>query len=98
MAKDFLDKKSYKDHRGRNTNDKLHEKYYKFELARKRHINNCYQLSHSDARVVRDLCFYINMPNPFKVDKRGRSLPDLESIDEDYGISLKGVYNYVSKN
>lgn len=86
MAKDFLDKKSFKDHSSRTSNDRLHEKYYKFELARKRHINNCYQLSHSDERVVRDLCFYMNMPNPFKVDKRGRSLPDLESIDEDYGL------------
>lgn len=86
MARDYLDKKDYKSHRGRSSNDKLHQQYYKFELARKRHINACYDLNHSDERVVRDLCFYMNMPNPFKVDKRGHSLPDIESIDEDYGI------------
>lgn len=85
-ALDFLSKCTYKNHKSRNSNDFLHERYYKFELARKRHINNCYQLKHSDERVIRDLCFYINMPNPFKVVKRGRSLPDFESINEEYGI------------
>lgn len=85
-AFEFLRKKTFKDHKSRSSNDDLHEKYYKFELARKRHINNCYQLKHSDERVVRDLCFYINMPNPFKCATRGRTLPDIESIDVDYGI------------
>lgn len=111
----YLSNKNYKSHRSRSTNDDLHQKYYKFELARKRHINNCYQLHYSDERVERDVAFYENMPNPFlnvlrkerfdvvdgkvvsKVTitklKRGRSLPDVESIDNDsIDENWKGVF------
>lgn len=86
----FLSNKSYKHHKSRNSNDDLHEKYYKFELARKRHISHCYNLNWSDKRIVSELCFYKNMPNPFKCAVRGRSLPDLESINEDCCIDEKG--------
>ena len=80
-AFNFLHNKSYKDHKSRNSNDDLHRFYYEFELARKRSINSSYNMKHSDEQVVRDLCFYINMPNPFKCTTRGHSLPDLESED-----------------
>lgn len=86
----FLNNKNYKSHKTRSSNDKLHEKYYKFELARKRHISNCYNLCWSDERVAREIEFYKNMPNPFKCAVRGRSLPDIESINEDSCIDEKG--------
>lgn len=91
----FLNKCTYKRHKSRSSNDDLHEKYYKFELARKRHINNCYNIRHSDERVAREVAFYENMPNPFKVVTRGRSLPDVESIDVDICIDEKGCEYYV---
>lgn len=86
----FLSNKSYKSHKSRTSNDDLHQNYYKFELARKRHISNCYNLNWSDERVVRELCFYKNMPNPFKCAFRGSSLPDIESLDNDSCIDYKG--------
>lgn len=89
-ALSFLSNRNYKYHRSRSSNDDLHNKYYKFELARKRHITHCYNLNWSDERVVRELCFYKNMPNPFKCAVRGRSLPDIESINEDSYIGEKG--------
>lgn len=86
----LLNKKSYKDHKSKSSNADLHEKYYKFELARKRHISHCYDIYHSDKRVVSDLCFYINMPNPFKCVTRGFTLPDNESINENSYFDEKG--------
>lgn len=89
-AVSFLMNKTFKSHKKRNTNDDLHEKYYKFELGRKRHISHCYDLNLSDKEIVRRLCFYKNMPNPFKCAFRGRSLPDIESINENSYIDEKG--------
>lgn len=89
-ALSFLDKKTYKSHKSRSSNDCLHEKYYKFELARKRHISRCYNLNWSDERVAREIAFYENMPNPFKCAVRGRSLPDIESINEYSCFDEKG--------
>jgi len=86
----FLNHKDFKSHKSRSTNDDLHQKYYRFELARKRHINGCYKLHYSDQRVARELAFYENMPNPFKCAFRGRSLPDIESVNENSGIDEKG--------
>lgn len=86
QAYDYLSKKSYIDHRKRSSNYIQHERYYKFELWRKRAINNSYNIRHSDSQVVRDICFYTNMPNPFKCSTRGRMLIDEESIDLDYGV------------
>ena len=90
-ALEFLRNRTFKTHKSRSSNDDLHKKYYEFELARKKHINACYNVNHSDERVVRDLCFYINMPNPFKCVTRGRSLPDIECCNEDSCIDEKGV-------
>ncbi|UPW41250.1 replication initiator protein [Sigmofec virus UA08Rod_4769] len=90
-AFNFLHNKSYKDHKSRSSNDILHKRYYEFELARKRAISSCYNLRHSDETVMRNLIFYINMPNPFKCNSRGHTLPDTESIDlYDSGIDEKG--------
>lgn len=88
----YLSKRTYKNHRSRNTNDDLHKRYYEFELARRRHINAAYNLHHSDETVVRDICFYTNMPNPFKCVQRGKTLLDFESIDSEYDfIDVKGA-------
>lgn len=90
-----LQNKSYKDYRSRNTNDDLHRKYYNFELARKRAINSCYNMRHSDDTVVRNICFYTNMPNPFKCEQRGRSLPAVECIDYKIDCIDEKGENYV---
>lgn len=79
----FLDKCTFKRHKPRNSNSELHQKYYQFELSRKRHINKSYNVNHSDERVKREVAFYENMPNPFKVLSRGRFIPDIESYDDD---------------
>lgn len=97
-AVNYLSNKCWKSHQSKSSNADLHKKYYDFELARKRHINNCYQLSHSDERVIRDLCFYINMPNPYKCITRGRTLLDVESLDNYDFIDNKGKeYSYEKK-
>ncbi len=80
-AFNFLANKSYKDHKSRSSNDDLHKRYYEFELARRRSINACYNMKLSDEQIVHDICFFMNMPNPFKCILRGRKLPDLESED-----------------
>lgn len=80
-AFNYLHNKSYKDHKTRSSNDDLHKRYYEFELARKRSINASYNLKHSDEQIVRDICFFTNLPNPFKCLKRGKTLPDFESQD-----------------
>ena len=80
-ARNYLLNKSYKDHKSRSSNDDLHKRYYEFELARKRSINFCYNMKLSDEQIVHDICFYVNMPNPYKCALRGYMLPDLESQD-----------------
>ena len=35
----------------------------------------------SDEQIVHDICFFVNMPNPYKCAQRGYKLPDLESQD-----------------
>ena len=82
----FLNNKTYKTHACRSTNESLHRRYYNFELSRRRLITSCYNLRLSDEEVVRRICFYTNMPNPFKCKTRGRMLLDEESREEDYGI------------
>lgn len=82
----YLSQKTYKDHQGRSTNAGLHKRYYDFELSRKRMINNCYDMRLSDKEIVRRICFYTNMPNPFKCKKRGKMMLDEESRDLDYGL------------
>lgn len=93
FASEFCDKmlsylrgKTYKDHKSHSSNEEILNSYRKFELMRKRLINGSYNLNHSDSRVVSDICFYTNMPNPFKCALRGKITLDKESIDEDYGI------------
>ena len=85
-AVNYLSKKTFKDHRSKSSNCSIRKRYYNFELWRKRAINKSYNLRHSDEQVVRDICFYTNLPNPFKCKTRGKMLLDTESIDEDYGI------------
>lgn len=82
-AFNYLSGKSYKHHKPRNSNDYLHRKYYEFELARKRSINACYDMKKTDKQVIHNLCFYINMPNPYKCKIRGHLLPSFE-CDERY--------------
>lgn len=89
-AIDLLNKKSYKDHKSRNSNDDLHKKYYDFELARKRHISHAYNVNHSDERVNREVEFFKNIPNPFKCVFRGHFIPDKELCNEDSYIDKKG--------
>lgn len=79
----YLSGKNYKHYKPRNSNDDLHRKYYEFELARKRSINACYDMKKTDKQVIHNLCFYINMPNPYKCKIRGHSLPSFE-CDERY--------------
>lgn len=86
----FLLGKSYKDHKGKSSNADIREKYYKFELARKRSINACYDIRYSDEQIVHNLCFYMNMPNPFKCLFRGKMLLDKESVDIEEYIDEKG--------
>lgn len=85
-----MDKKNYKSHISKSSNADIREKYYKFELARNRSVNNCYNLKHSDEQVKRNVEFFKNMPNPFKVFKRGRMLKDYESNDYMEYIDEKG--------
>lgn len=82
----YLSHKTYKDHQSRSSNEGLHKRYYDFELSRKRMINNCYDMRLSDKEIVRRICFYTNMPNPFKCKNRGKMLLDEESRDLDYGL------------
>lgn len=82
--------KTFKDHKSKSSNQDILDKYYKFELARRRSINACYNMNHSDKTVVQNLCMYINMPNPFKVAQRGKMLPDSESVDFEEYIDEKG--------
>lgn len=89
-AFNYLHNKSYKDHIKKSSNQDILDKYYKFELARKKSISRCYNMNHSDKTVMQNLCMFINMPNPFKVVKRGHILPDLESIDNVEYIDEKG--------
>lgn len=79
----YLSGKNYKHYKPRNSNDDLHRKYYEFELARKRSINSCYDMKKTDEQVVHNICFYMNMPNPYKCKVRGHSLPSVE-CDERY--------------
>lgn len=79
----YLSGKNYKHHKPRNSNDDLHRKYYEFELARKRSINACYDMKKTDEQVVHNICFYKNLPNPYKCKVRGHSLPSVE-CDERY--------------
>lgn len=82
--------KTFKDHKKKSSNQDILDNYYKFELARRRSINACYNMNHSDKTVVQNLCMYINMPNPFKVVQRGKMLPDSESVDFEEYIDEKG--------
>lgn len=86
----YLLGKSYKDHRKKSSNQELKDKYYKFELARRRSISACYDVRNSDNYVESMVEFYKNMPNPYKVQYRGYTLPDTESIDTDEYIDEKG--------
>lgn len=83
-AFNFLHNKSYKNHQSRSTNDALHKLYYKFELGRKRAINSCYDLKKSDEQVVKNICYFMNLPNPFKCLTRGKKIPDIES--QEYSV------------
>lgn len=78
----YLSSKNYKHYKSRNSNDYLHRKYYEFELARKRSINSCYDMRKTDEQVVHNICFYKNMPNPYKCSFRGHSLPCIEFDDK----------------
>lgn len=89
-AKDYLDKRTFRDHISKSSNQSLHDKYYQFELARKRHINNCFNIFHSDALVMQEFAFYYELPNPYKVIKRGKMLPDTESVNDTDYIDEKG--------
>lgn len=82
--------KTFKDHKSKSSNQDIIDKYYKFELARRRSINACYNMNHSDKTVIQNLCMFINMPNPYKVTQRGKMLPDSESIDYEEYIDEKG--------
>lgn len=82
--------KTFKDHKSYSSNQDILDKYYKFELARRRSINACYNMNHSDKTVIQNLCMYINMPNPYKVAQRGKMLPDIESQDFEEYIDEKG--------
>lgn len=86
----YLLGKSYKDHRNKSSNQEIRDKYYKFELARKRSISSCYDVRYSDDYVESLVEFYKNMPNPYKVQYRGKTLLDDESIDKNDYIDEKG--------
>lgn len=89
-AIEFLKKKDYKSHRSKSSNDDIHQMYYNFELMRKRLINNCYQINWSDEKVYTKIDHYLKMDNPFKVEKRGYTMLDSESIDREEYIDEKG--------
>lgn len=86
----WLSNKTFKDHKSHSSNKDILDNYYKFELARRRSINACYNIKHSDNTVFQNLCMFINMPNPFRVVKRGKMLPDVESNDFEEYIDEKG--------
>ena len=43
----YLLAKTFKDHKSKSSNQDILDKYYKFELARRRSINACYNMNHS---------------------------------------------------